>query len=134
MMPKTRSVMVAILGGLLAVAVLWIVSPLSIREMASDSMMPLIRGQGSPPSRSGDYLLLLTAPRLFTPKEGDLVLVEIPTRDGVVETVRRIKSIERCELSRYTVESLDPNGIDSRQFGSLGSEKLKAKVLHVFKR
>lgn len=116
-----------------AILVLWLVVPLSIREMASDSMMPLIRGQGSPPSRNGDYVFLLTSLRFSRIKEGDLVLVEIPTPYGEVETIRRIKRIEHGEHLRFIVESLDPKGIDSRQFGPLPSEKLKAKVLHVFK-
>lgn len=132
MEPVKRLISVSV-STLVVLVALWLVSPLTIREMASDSMMPLIRGQGSPPSREGDRVLLLTSWRFTTPKEGDLVLVEIPTRSGEVETIRRIKSVEPGERPRFVVESIDPKGIDSRHFGSLAAEKLKGKVLYVFK-
>lgn len=61
------------------------------------------------------------------------MLVEIPTPTGAVETIRRIKGVERGERLHFTVESVDPIGIDSRQFGPVAAEKLKGKVLHVFK-
>jgi type IV secretory pathway protease TraF len=133
MKPKIRSVLFMFIGAPVAIAVLWIVAPLSIREMESDSMMPLIRGRGSPPSREGDHVLVLTWLRFSTPKAGDLVLVEIPAPGGAVETIRRIKSVDRGEQLRFTIESLDPEGIDSRQFGFLGIENVKGKILHVFK-
>jgi len=133
MKPKIRNVLFGLIGGLVAIAVLWIVGPLSIREMESDSMMLLIRGRGSPPSKEGDYVLVFTWLRFSTSKEGDLVLVEIPTRDGAVETIRRIKSVYRGEKLQFTIESIDPKGIDSRRVGSLGIEQLKGKILHVFK-
>ena len=133
MKPKIRSALFMFIGGLAAIAVLWALAPLSIREMESDSMMPLIRGRGTPASREGDHVLVLTWLRFSAPKASDLVLVEIPTPDGAVETIRRIKSVDRGEQLRFTIESLDPKGIDSRQFGFLGIEKVKGKVLHVFK-
>jgi hypothetical protein len=121
-------------AGLLgAVIILWIVAPFSIREMATISMEPAIRGQGSPPSRSGDYVLILTTFRFGAAKAGDLVLVEIPTPSGDVETIRRIVRIERSDNVRVFLEALDPLGIDSRHFGGLPEQKLKGKVLHVFR-
>ncbi len=131
MQPKKSRVMLIVAAGLVLITVLWFVAPLSIREMGSDSMKPLIGGQGSPPSKQGDRVLVLTS--FFDPKEGDLVLIEIPTAEGAVETIRRIKSIERGAKVRFVVESIDPLGLDSRQFGSLPVEKLRGKILHIFK-
>lgn len=131
-MPMKR-MMVVSFSALTVLVALWLVSPLMIREMASDSMKPLIRGQGAPPSREGDRVLILTSLRFTTLKKGDLVLVEIPTPTGAVEAIRRIKGVERGERLLFTLESIDPIGIDSRQFGPLAAEKLKGKVLHVFK-
>lgn len=128
-----KRVLFACSGLFIALVVLWFALPFSIGEMGSTSMEPAIRGQGVPPSGRGDHILILTTFRFGAPKEGDLVVVEIPTPAGPVETVRRIVRIERSDDLRFFVESLDPMGIDSRHFGSLPTQKLKGKVLHVFR-
>jgi hypothetical protein len=129
--PITRSVLLKAVIGVVAVAMLWILAPLTVLEMTSETMEPLIRGRGRPPSREGDYVLVCTWLRLSVPKEGALVLVEIPTATGAVETIRRIKRIDSGEKMHFIVESLDPRGIDSRHFGALEAEKVKGKVVYV---
>ena len=128
-----KRVLIVSAGLLVVLVLLWILGPFSVREMATISMEPAIRGQGAPPLRSGDYVLILTTFRFGAAKEGDLVLVEIPTPSGDVETIRRISRIERGDTFRVFVEALDPLGIDSRHFGGLPEQALKGKVLHVFR-
>ena len=97
-------------------------------------MEPLIRGQGVPPSRSGDSVLICTALWLVALKQGDLVWVELPKNDlGSGDTIRRIKSIVPGRPTRYELEALAEMGIDSRHLGLFERTQIRGKILHIFR-
>jgi signal peptidase I len=121
---------------LLAVCVLVIVvlfSGFSMMEMGSTSMQPVIAGQGAPPSRDGDLVVVAKWFRVTSLRTGDLVVVDIPTPTGRVRTVRRIEQQPDTPLGRFYLKAESDNGIDSRQFGSLPASDIHGRVIWILR-
>ncbi|MBV9291003.1 MAG: S26 family signal peptidase [Frankiales bacterium] len=78
----------------------------------------------APALRDGDQLLVVRVGRRRPPREGDVVLVELPDRPLAVKRVRRL------DASGIWVEGDNPDGsTDSRTLGALAAEAVVGRVL-----
>lgn len=128
---QKRAVIVLFAAVVAVIAVLF--SGFSFIEMGSTSMEPLIGGQGSPPSRRGDTIVVAKWFRVASLRPGDLVVVDIPTPTGRVRTVRRVERRADAPVGCFYLRAESDNGIDSRYFGPLPGSDIKGKVVAVLK-
>jgi phage repressor protein C with HTH and peptisase S24 domain len=78
----------------------------------------------APALRDGDQLLVVRSRRKRPPREGDVVLVDLPGRPLAVKRVRRL------DASGVWVEGDNPDGsTDSRTLGALAAEAVVGRVI-----
>ena len=112
----------------------WLLSlRFSVMEMGSTSMQPLVAGQGAPPSRIGDFVVVAKWFRVASLRTGDLVTVDIPTPTGRVRTVRRIEQQPDTPAGQFYVRAANDSGIDSRQFGPLPASDIHGRVVWILR-
>ena len=112
--------------GILRVAFLFTV-------MDSDSMLPLVKGNSTPTSHDGDFVVAARWFRTASLRTGDLVVVDIPTAMGPVLTIRKIEQQADTPAGQFYLRAVKTNGIDSRQFGALPAKDLQGKVIWIKK-
>ena len=126
-----KAVIVALVVCVIVIVVLF--SGFSVMEMGSTSMQPVIAGQGAPPSRAGDLVVVAKRFRVASLHTGDLVVVDIPTPTGRVRTVRRIEQQSDTPAGQFCVRAESDNGIDSRQFGPLPASDIHGRVIWILR-
>ncbi len=127
-----KRVLIVILAVGVVVAVI-LFSGFSVMEMGSTSMQPVISGQGAPPSRAGDLVVIAKWFRVASLRTGDLVAVDIPTPTGRVRTVRRIEQQPDTLAGQFYVRAASESGIDSRQFGPLPASDIHGRVIWILR-
>ncbi len=130
-----------ILIGVSCAGFLLISSQFRLIEMASTSMEPTITGQGNPPVRHGDEVLILK--HFYHPlNRGDLVLVMIDNFNGTSATVRRVTGVsgdvnpdstQPIPNGYYYLLGDSTNAIDSRQLGLVSNTKIQGKVVWIIR-
>jgi len=96
-------------------------------------MEPLVKGNTTPNSHDGDFVI---AARWFSAASlhsGDLVVADIPTPTGQVLTIRQIEQQPDTPAGKFYLRSTGTNGIDSRQFGAWPAELIRARVIWILK-
>jgi hypothetical protein len=58
-------------------------------------------------------------------------MVTIPTAAGPVSTIREIEQQPDTPAGKFYLRAVNTNGIDSRQFGAVPKESIRAKVFWV---
>jgi signal peptidase I len=112
----------------------WLLSlRFSVMEMGSTSMQPLIAGQGAPPSRIGDFVVVAKWFRVASLRTGDLVVVNIPSSTGRVRTLRKIEQQPDTPAGQFYVRAVTDIGIDSRQFGPLKASNIYGRVIYIIR-
>lgn len=129
---KKRVVLVLLVFCAIAIAVL--ATQFAVMEMVSTSMEPLISGQGKPPSRRGDLLIIKRWFRISSLRTGDLVVVDIPAPNGRVRTVRKIDQQPDTPAGQFYVRAVSKTGIDSRSFGPLPAQDIRGRVVWIIRR
>ena len=66
-------------------------------------------------------------------RSGDLVVVDIPTPEGRVLTVRKIEQQPDTMAGQFYLRAVNTNGYDSRQFGALQVADIRGKVIWIFR-
>jgi type IV secretory pathway protease TraF len=128
----TRSPNVVVLAACAVIAVL-LFAGFSVMEMGSPSMQPLVAGQGAPPSRSGDWVLVAKWFHTASLRTGDLVVVNIPTSTGRVRTLRKIEQQPDTPAGQFYVKAVSNSGIDSRQFGPFPASNIYGRVIWIIR-
>ena len=128
---QKRVALVALAVCIIIIVVLF--SGFSVVEMSSTSMQPVIAGQGAPPSRAGDLVVVAKWFRVASLRTGDLVAVDIPTPTGRVRTVRRIEQQPDTPAGQFYVRAESDSGIDSRQLGPLPASDIHGRVVWILR-